>query len=83
MDPRVSFFGGKLDVIRPLAYVPEQEIVRYAQEADFPPPPPPCPTGSQSKRALMREVIQMVEQTNPNVRSQLRRAVERCQTERS
>jgi tRNA 2-thiocytidine biosynthesis protein TtcA len=83
MDPRVSFFGGKLDVIRPLAYVPEQEIVRYAQEADFPHPPPLCPTGSQSKRALVREILEMIEQTNPNVRSQLRRAVERCQKERS
>ena len=28
MYPRVSFFGGRLIVIRPLAYVPEKEIVR-------------------------------------------------------
>jgi len=83
MYPRVSLFGGKLDVIRPLAYVPEQEIVRYAQGAGFPPPPPPCPTGSQTERALMREVLLRVEQTNPNVRSQLWRAVERYQVERS
>jgi tRNA 2-thiocytidine biosynthesis protein TtcA len=83
MHPRLSLFGGKLEIIRPLAYVPEQEIVRYAQQSDFPPPPPPCPTGSRSKRALMREVLQKVEQTNPNVRSQLWQAVKRYQTERS
>jgi tRNA 2-thiocytidine biosynthesis protein TtcA len=82
MVPRVSLFGGKLDVIRPLAYVPEQEIVRYAKQAGFPSPPPPCPTGGRSKRALMREVLRIVEQTNPNVRSQLWRAVEQCETER-
>jgi tRNA 2-thiocytidine biosynthesis protein TtcA len=83
MHPHVSFFGGRLDVIRPLAYVPEREIICYAKQSDFPPPPPPCPTGNQSKRALMREVVQMIEQTNPTVRSQLWRAVARCQTERN
>jgi len=78
MYPRVSFFEGRLIVIRPLAYVPEKEIVRYAREADFPPPPPPCPTGRESKRALAKEVIHMVERTNPKLKVNLWRAVERC-----
>jgi tRNA 2-thiocytidine biosynthesis protein TtcA len=81
MYPRVSFFGGKLIVIRPLAYVPEKEIVRYAKEAGFPPPPPPCPTGQASKRELMRQVIRMVERTNPKVKVHLWRAVERCRAQ--
>jgi len=78
MYPCVSFFGGKLIVIRPLAYVPEKEIVRYAKEAGFPPPPPPCPTGHASKRELMRQVIRMVEKTDPKVKVHLWRAIERC-----
>jgi len=81
MYPRVSFFGGKLIVIRPLAYVPEKEIVRYAREADFPPPPPPCPTGNESRRALAKEVIRMVERTNPKLKVNLWRAVERCRVQ--
>jgi tRNA 2-thiocytidine biosynthesis protein TtcA len=81
MYPRVSFFGGELVVIRPLAYVPEKEIVRYAREADFPPPPPPCPTSSESKRVLMRQIIRMVEQTHPKVKVHLWRAVERCRVQ--
>jgi tRNA 2-thiocytidine biosynthesis protein TtcA len=81
MYPRVSFFGGKLIVIRPLAYVPEKEIVHYAREADFPPPPSPCPVGGQSKRALMREVLRTVEKSNPKVRVHLWRAVERCRSQ--
>lgn len=79
MLPRVSFFGGRLIVIRPLAYVPEKEVIRYAREAAFPPPPPPCPTGSRSKRALMKEVLKTVERTNPRAKIHLWRAVERCQ----
>ncbi len=78
MYPRVSFFDGRLIVIRPLAYVPEKEIVRYAREADFPPPPPPCPVGRNSNRALMRQVLRMVEQSNPKAKIHLWRAVERC-----
>jgi tRNA 2-thiocytidine biosynthesis protein TtcA len=81
MYPRVSFFGGELIVIRPLSYVPEKEIARYAEEAGFPPPPPPCPTGNASKRDLMRQVIRMVEQTNPKLKVHLWRAVERCQAQ--
>ncbi|MBN1642912.1 MAG: tRNA 2-thiocytidine(32) synthetase TtcA [Anaerolineae bacterium] len=78
MAPRVSFFGGQLVVIRPLAYVPEKEIVRYAQEAGFPPPPPPCPSGQASQRALMREILSTVERTHPRAKTYLRRAVEHC-----
>jgi tRNA(Ile)-lysidine synthase TilS/MesJ len=70
--------SGKLIVIRPLAYVPEKEVVRYAREADFPPHPPPCPSGNQSKRAIMREVLRLVEKSNPKVRIHLWRAIERC-----
>jgi tRNA(Ile)-lysidine synthase TilS/MesJ len=77
MYPRVPLFGGKLTVIRPLAYVPEKEIRRYAREAGFPPSPPACPTGARSQRALMRSVIAMVERNNPKVRRQLWRAVQR------
>ena len=79
MYPRVSFFGGELIVIRPLAYIPEKEVVRYAREAEFPPPPPPCPTGSESKRALMAQVIRIVEKANPKIKVHLWRAVQRCQ----
>jgi tRNA(Ile)-lysidine synthase TilS/MesJ len=70
-----------LVVIRPLAYVSEKEIALYAREADFPPLPPPCPVGSQSKRALMRQVVQTIEETNPRVRIHLWRAVQQCQTQ--
>ena len=79
MYPRVSFFGDNLIVIRPLTYLREAEIARYAEKAGFPPPPPPCPTGQNSNRALMGQILEAVEQTNPKVRIHLWRAVERYQ----
>jgi tRNA 2-thiocytidine biosynthesis protein TtcA len=81
MYPRVSFFNGNLIVIRPMAYVPEKDIARYARGANYPPAPPPCPTGSTSKRALMRRIIHMVEKTNPKAKVNLWRAVQKCQTQ--
>ena len=77
MYPRVSFFGGQLIVIRPLAYVPEKEIFYYAREAGFPPAPPPCPAGQHSKRALMGQILNTVQETHPKARVHLWRAVER------
>jgi tRNA(Ile)-lysidine synthase TilS/MesJ len=79
MYPRVPLFGGNLTIIRPLAYVSEQEIRRYARVADFPPSPPPCPTGDASQRALMRQIVHMVEKNNPHVRAHLWRAAKRHQ----
>lgn len=79
MEPRVSFFDGALTLIRPLSYVPEKEIVNYAEVAGFPPPPPPCPVAEDSKRTLMRRILRMVEEGHPRAKVHLRRAVERCQ----
>lgn len=79
MAPKLSLFDGKLTLIRPLSYVPEKEIVRYAQEADFPPPPPRCPAADESRRALMRQVLRLVEETNPKAKISIWRAVQRCQ----
>lgn len=74
MAPRLSFFDGKLIVIRPLAYIQEKEIIRFARTADFPPPPPTCAGADRSQRALMRQIIRQVEAVNPKVRIHLFRA---------
>ncbi|MBN1937487.1 MAG: tRNA 2-thiocytidine biosynthesis protein TtcA [Anaerolineae bacterium] len=77
MYPRVPLFGGNLIVIRPLAYVPEKEIVRYAQACDFPPFPPACESAQTSKRALMRDVLRLVQDSYPKARTNLWRAVQK------
>lgn len=75
MYPRVSLFDGKLVLIRPLVYVPEDEIVRYASECDFPPAPPRCTAADTSRRALMRDMLRTVEKSHPKAKIHLWRAV--------
>ena len=74
MEPKVSFFGGELTVIRPLAYTREKEIARFAQVADLPVDSQPCAGAERSRRALMRQIIGQVGEICPKVRINLMRA---------
>ncbi len=77
MEPRVEFFDGKITVIRPLIYVPEKEIIRFARAAAFPVQAHRCPNSQTSRRFRMKEIIRLVEQDCPEVKINLFRAVER------
>jgi len=77
MEPRVDFFDGKITVIRPLIYVPEKEIIRFSRVAAFPVQAHRCPNSRTSRRSLMKEIIRLVEQDCPEVKTNLFRAVER------
>lgn len=43
MEPRVTSFGGKITVIRPLVYVPEKELLRFARACECQPAVPRVP----------------------------------------
>ena len=43
LQPAADYFDGRFRLIRPLFYVPESELVRFARACGFPPPPPACP----------------------------------------
>jgi len=77
MEPRRSFFGGKLTVIRPLAYIAEKDIIRFVRVAGFPPPPPPCIGADRSRRELMHRFIEQVEAVYPKAKINLLRAAAR------
>ena len=81
MEPRVSFFGGKIIVIRPLVYVPEKELVRFARACGFPIRSRRCPQASASRRQKMRELLRSVEEDFPQAKANLFRAVRRCYQE--
>ena len=79
MEPKVEFFGGVITVIRPLVYVPEKEIVRFAQAAGFPPVRVTCPHAATSKRTQMAQLLRQIEGECPQVKVNLFRAVRRAQ----
>lgn len=74
MEPVREFFGGELRLIRPLIYVPENEIRRFAAAHEFPAPPPACPRGEHTQRARMRELLVEMQRECRDVKKNLVRA---------
>ena len=49
MEPKVSFFDGKIVLVRPLIYLPKKDLIYYANAADYA-IPPECPQAEDAKR---------------------------------
>ncbi len=77
MLPYQSFFGGKLIVIRPLAYVDEAVIRRFAREASFPVFQNPCPTAGHSKRSEIKSMLDQMCRKNRKIKGNLFHALHR------
>jgi tRNA 2-thiocytidine biosynthesis protein TtcA len=60
LSPCADYFGGRFRVIRPLFYVPESDLARFAEVSGFPPPPPPCPRRDDSRRRLVAEMLKLL-----------------------
>jgi tRNA 2-thiocytidine biosynthesis protein TtcA len=78
MLPRRDFFDEKVTVIRPLIYVPEKELARYAKAAGFPDLPPSCPQGLASKRAQVKTLLRHFGRDQKQIRNNLWRAARRA-----
>lgn len=76
MTPKVSMFQGQLDIIRPLAFIEEKEIVRFAAESKFPAQLCQCPNGNHSKRKLMKEMIETLAEQYPAVKNNIFKSVQ-------
>jgi tRNA 2-thiocytidine biosynthesis protein TtcA len=74
MAPKRDYFDGTFQLVRPLAYLPESEIKRFAKESDFPPPPPACPQSRDSRRQFIADLIRQAETDCHDVRTNLLRA---------
>ena len=74
MSPQRDYFEGELRLIRPLCYIPEKEIKRFAKVNDFPPPPPDCPRSDHTRRQRVKELIQSAEGWAKDIRGNLLRA---------
>jgi tRNA 2-thiocytidine biosynthesis protein TtcA len=75
MAPRREYFDGRLRLVRPLCYVTETELRRFARACDFPPPPEPCPRSNYSRRRLAADLMRQARQgLGRDVRTNLLRA---------
>jgi tRNA(Ile)-lysidine synthase TilS/MesJ len=73
MEPRVAFFDGAVTVIRPLIYIAEKELIRYAGAAGYP-AWPPCPWEVESKRTQVEAFLRQFGRQQGQIRANLWRA---------
>lgn len=75
MMPRQDIFGGKMSIIRPLAYIREELVKKYSRERGFPVTDTGCPTSRTSRRALVKKLLREFEKDNGNIRENIFKAL--------
>jgi tRNA 2-thiocytidine biosynthesis protein TtcA len=81
MSPKQDLFGGKIVVIRPLCYVEEKLIVKFARSLGFPSQTCACPNSKTSQRTKMTALIKNLEKTCPDVKKNIFRSLQRIKKE--
>jgi tRNA(Ile)-lysidine synthase TilS/MesJ len=71
MAPHVRLFQGKISILRPLAYVEENETRQYAAQARFVPPACRCSGMDLSIRRDTKHFIAQMRQAIPDVKQNL------------
>ena len=74
MAPRYRTDDGKFTVLRPLAYVPEQLLLEYSRQKEFPILGYQCPHLTEKnggQRQKIKELLQDLETENPQVKANL------------
>lgn len=77
MGPKQELFKGKITLIRPLAYVQECLIKRFAKEQKLGHDSCVCSHSVTSNRNLMGKMIARLEKISPNVKKNIYRSLKR------
>ncbi len=81
MMPNQSLFKGKFHVVRPLAYIREDLVKKYAHECEFPVIENQCPTSTTSKRLYIKRLLDDLEKDNKDIRENIFRAMKHVKTD--
>jgi len=81
MSPRQELFKGKIILIRPLAYVDEDMIRKFAKEAGFPHEKCTCPNSITSNRTKITNIIKDLKKVCPDIKTNIFRSVKRIKQE--
>lgn len=71
MVPLQPFFKGKYSVIRPLAFVTEDTISRFARKQGLPQFENPCPSAKVSKRSQIKTMLKALYRTNRKIKGNI------------
>jgi tRNA(Ile)-lysidine synthase TilS/MesJ len=68
----VTFLDRKqLEVIRPLVYLDEKEIIGHARKYSLPIVPSPCPACGHTKREYVKGLIRSIQKDVPDIKDRL------------
>jgi tRNA 2-thiocytidine biosynthesis protein TtcA len=81
MSAKQELFKGKIILIRPLVYVEEDMIKRFAKEQGFPTQRCRCANQDTSQRAHVCEIIRSLKKICPDVKTNIFRSVKRIKEE--
>ena len=71
MVPNQKLFSGRLNIIRPLAFLEKEEIIRIADTLEIIPVKNPCPKDKDSKRQEARRIAASLSALDPKVKSNI------------
>ena len=71
-EPKTFLSRQKVTVIRPLVYVPEQDVVRTAKKLGLPVVPTKCPIAGTTNRQAMKEFVRQLSGQIPGFRNHMR-----------
>lgn len=74
MLPKVKSTSGKLELIRPLIYIKENDIINYTAKNNIKPMACGCPIESgkvDSKRKEIKRLLENLEKTNPQIKQSI------------
>jgi len=75
MIPIQSYFKGEFDLIRPLAFIDEYILKKFAREAGLPVVPNPCPTAGSTKRQYVKDLIRKLDKDHRGVKENIFKAM--------
>jgi tRNA 2-thiocytidine biosynthesis protein TtcA len=75
MCPVQTMFEGRFQIIRPMAFVDEERIRRFAADRNFPEFHNPCPTAETSKRREIKDVLNRLYQGNKKIKDNIFRSL--------
>ncbi len=83
MSMNEPFFGGKLNIIRPLLLLEKKDIIRAAKQWGLPIWQNPCPSAGKTRRSDMDEALKSLYAVNKDARRCVMNALARWQSKLS
>lgn len=81
MVPNQEVFAGKYRIIRPLVYIDEFLLKKFAEEYQLPVFLNSCPTQITSRRALIKKLLAQLERQHKGIRNNVFKALSNVRTE--